>query len=234
MRRMIAIRYLGQFGLVLLLLPAASVGAGSFLVVNFGAHPSPEEAGLGELRSIGSMPIGRATCRTACFAALELQRYLRKLTGRADDFSIVDDDSPPQRRVDPGRRTGVQCGQPAVGCEALGINAATGYLGPEGYRLKTAAVNGRRVLIAGGGRIKDTLYGRANTAVPPRRPLVALGELHEEVPSVQRMVGDVDVTQRPAFATRGFLAWQDRGDREFLLWMAHNRQQVVCRAERSP
>nr|HPM84166.1 S-layer protein [Candidatus Anammoximicrobium sp.] len=180
------IRYLGQFGLVLLLLPAASVGAESFLVVNFGAHPSPEEAGLGEAQ-VNWLDADRTddTICTACFAALELQRYLRKLTGRADDFSIVDDDSPPSGELIlvGGPESNAASRQWAA---ALGINAQQlDALGPEGYRLKTAAVNGRRItLIAGGGRI-GTLYGAYDLLYRQGVRWFAPGELHEEVPSVQ-------------------------------------------------
>ena len=38
----------------------------------------------------------------------------------------------------------------------------------------------------------------------------------------------MDVTERPAFLTRGFLAWEDRGDPDFLLWMARNRMNYWC------
>jgi len=222
------IRCIGQLTVVLLVLPAASVRAESLLVVNLGAQPSAEAAGLGEAQ-VNWLDADRTddTVCTECFAALELQRYLRKLAGRTDGFSIVDDDSTPAGELilvgGPGSNAASRRWAAALGVDAQHLDA----LGPEGYRLKTATVDGRRLtLVAGGGRI-GTLYGAYDLLYRQGVRWFAPGELHEEVPSVERL-GDLDVAQRPAFATRGFLAWQDRGDREFLLWMARNRLNEWC------
>ncbi len=222
------IRCVKRLAVLLLVLPVPGVRAESFLVVNVGPHASAEVAGLGEAR-VNWLDADRTddTICTECYAALELQRYLRKLTGRAGDFSIIDDDSSPEGELilvgGPGSNAASQRWAGALGVDAHQLDE----LGPQGYRLKTATVDGRRVtLIAGGGRV-GTLYGAYDLLYRQGCRWFAPGELHEEVPSVQRL-GDVDVTERPAFATRGFLAWQDRGDREFLLWMARNRLNEWC------
>jgi hypothetical protein len=42
----------------------------------------------------------------------------------------------------------------------------------------------------------------------------------------------LDVTQQPDFLTRGFFAWENRGDPQFLLWMARNRMNFWCVEQR--
>jgi len=56
----------------------------------------------------------------------------------------------------------------------------------------------------------------------------APGELHEVVPDALEGIPDLDVTKQPHFLTRGFHAWEDRGNPEFLLWMARNRLDYWC------
>ena len=68
------------------------VSAETTVVVNLGPHASATDAGYGE-EDVDWLDVDRTddtTC-TQCFAALELQRYLRKMTGRSHDFAITDD-----------------------------------------------------------------------------------------------------------------------------------------------
>ena len=65
------------------------------IVVNFGPYSSAEVAAgtEAEVNWLDSDPADDTIC-TECFAAMELQHYLRKMTGRGRDFAIVDDDQP--------------------------------------------------------------------------------------------------------------------------------------------
>jgi hypothetical protein len=216
--------------LLALALPAAGRADGpTHIVVNFGPHPSAQIAGHSEAQVDWLDPdTTDDTVCTECFAALELQHYLRKITGRPEDFRIVDDDGPlPEGDLvlvgRPARQRGPASGAshwPSTPSDSPG-------LGPEGYHIKSALLDGRRVtLVAGGGRV-GTLYGVYDLLHRLGCRWFAPGEVHEELPHVDGL-SDLDVSQRPSFLARGFLAWEDRGSPEFLLWMARNRLNEWC------
>ena len=161
------------------------------------------------------------TC-TECFSAMELQRYLRRMTGRKDDFSLVDDDELPESGavivVGLASATGVRSL-----IDKLGIGAEQfAELGPQGYCIKSAVIDGRRLTLVAGQERVGTLYGAYDLLYRLGCRWFAPGDLHEEVPPLEA-IPDLDVTARPSFVSRGFLAWEDRGDEDFLLWMARNR-----------
>ncbi len=208
------------------------VRADTVIVVNFGPHPSAAVASRAEAKvNWLDAERGDDTVCTECFAAVELQRYLRKMTGRKDDFAIVDDEGAPEGEL-------ILVGGPASNAltrrlaSAIGVDAKQLVkLGREGYRIKTATADGRRVtLIAGGSRV-GTLYGSYDLLYRHGCRWFGPGEINEEVPRTE-WKADFDVTGRPAFGNRGFFAWQDRGDADFLLWMARNRMNYWC-AEQS-
>ncbi|NQT16752.1 MAG: DUF4838 domain-containing protein, partial [Planctomycetes bacterium] len=198
------------------------------VVVNLGPYASIEEAAHGE-GEVDWLDADTAddTIATECFAALELRRVMRKMTGRADDFVVVDDDKPCEGDL-------ILVGSPASNAESRRLSASLGVstddvaaLPPEGYRMRSAVVDGRRVtLIAGGGRV-GTLYAAYDLLYRLGCRWFAPGEASEQAPQVDR-VPDLDVTQRPSFLTRGFHAWEDRADDDFLIWMARNRLNYWC------
>lgn len=147
---------------------------------------------------------------THCFAAMELQRYLRRMTGLEADFAIA---------VAP----------PATGDVFLVGTSDHGekQLGPEGYRIESGRRGGRQLVsIAGGGRV-GTLYGVYDLLYRLGCRWFSPGEIGEEVPRID-VIPDINVVEQPSFITRGFLAWEDRGDPDFLLWMARNRMNYWC------
>ena len=222
---------LGKCGFSILaigLLGVTCEAAAAVIAASFGRFPSAEAAGQAEAE-IGwndSDPADGIAC-TQCFAALELQHYLRKMTGHGEDFAIVSDIAEAEGEL-------ILIGGPASNAISRRVAAALDVdaeklasLGPEGYRIKSGTVGRQHVLlIAGGGRV-GTLYGVYDVLHRLGCRWFAPGELHEEAPRIER-IGEFDVAERPAFITRGFLAWEKRGDREFLLWMARNRLNVWC------
>lgn len=64
----------------------------SSIVVDCGPFPSPQAAAVAE-EHVDWLDAGQAddNACTQCFAAAELQRYLRRMTGRAEDFSLLSD-----------------------------------------------------------------------------------------------------------------------------------------------
>lgn len=216
---------------IALWLPAAGAAAGTTIAVNFGPHPSAEAAARSEadVNWLDADTTDDTAC-TQCFAAVELQRCLRKMTGRGDDFPIIAADKAPDGDL-------ILVGGPATNAAAKARLAELEVkpenlkdLGPEAYIIKSTGVNAKRssVLLAGGGRV-GTLYAVYDLLYRLGCRWFAPGELHEEIPKLDldRWPG-LDVTERPAFLTRGFHAWEDRGDPDFLLWMARNRLNYWC------
>jgi hypothetical protein len=213
------------------------VSAETTIVVDIGTHASATDAGHGQ-DDVDWLDLDRTddTICTQCFAALELQRYLRKMTGRSHDFVIADDGQLPEGDA-------ILVGGPdsnAVSrelAEGLGVTAQSlSPLGSEGYRIKSATLAGKHItLVAGGGRV-GTLYGSYDLLYRNGARWFAPGEPHEVIPRITALT-DIDVVQRPDFAVRGFRArtW-DRPDPglDFFLWMARNRLNLWSLEESDP
>lgn len=194
------------------------------IVVDCGRFGSPEIAAAAdeEVDWLDADGSDDAAC-TQCFAAIELQRYLRQMTGREADFELVDDENAPDSCdvILVGRPTHAKTRALVGSLPGAGIDGLA-TLRPEAYRILSDCVQGRRLtLVAGAGRV-GTLYAAYDLLYRLGCRWFAPGELHEEIPAFDR-IPDLDVTQQPSFAARGFLAWENRGDRDFLLWMARNR-----------
>lgn len=198
------------------------------IVVNFGPYASPEAAALSEDKvNWLDADTGDDTVCSECFAAVELQSYLRKLTGRTTDFEIVDDDATTQGELilvgGPASNALARKLSPALGADATSLAA----LGPEDYRLKTGDADGRRItLIAGGSRV-GTLYGVYDLLHRLGCRWFGPDGFQEEIPQTQ-WEPDFDATEKPAFAIRGFHIYEKRGGPEFWLWMARNRLNYWC------
>ncbi len=169
------------------------------------------------------------TVCTECYAAIELQTCLRRLSAAGDPFPVVDDEWPVAGDV-------VLVGGPASNAAAAQFAPGLGIaledltaLGPQGYRIVSRQIGGRRVtLLAGGSRV-GTLYAAYDLLHRLGVRWHAPGPLHEEVPEQSlASLPDLDVTQVPAFQTRGFHAWENRGNPDFLVWMARNRLNLWC------
>ena len=207
------------------------------IVVNMGEYDSASAAANDEAHVDWCDADTRDdTICTECFAACELRHYLCKMAGldesQRDNFPIVDDDEPATGQL-------ILIGGPTSNgamkryARDVGVGAATlDGLGPEGFRIKTSEGGIPRLLvIAGGGRV-GTLYGAYALLQELGVRWYAPGSLHEEVPrrTLERLP-TLDITERPAFITRGFWAWEDRGNDAFVEWMARNRMNLWCDAQ---
>jgi len=208
--------------LALVACAAGSAAAEWTIVVDSGPFPTAQAA-AGVEEQVNWLDADRAddTACTQCFAAMELQRYLRRMIGRSNDFAVVG------HAQLPASGDLVLVGQPTAATrglfDALGVGAERlSTLGPEGYSLKSAVTKGRRVVVVAGAECVGTLYGAYDLLYRLGCRWFAPGNLGEDVPHVDA-IPDLDVTERPSFVTRGFLAWENRGDADFLLWMARNR-----------
>jgi hypothetical protein len=199
------------------------LAAAHMIVVNCGQFPSAAVAGEAEKQvNWDDADTADDTACTESFAALELQRCLRKMTGRADDFAVVKDDADSQGDLivvgGPKSNAVSRRLTPQLGLDASKLAA----LGPEGYCIKSGTVAGRRVwLIAGASRV-GTLYGVYDFLHRLGCRWFAPEAIHEELPHIEQIPA-IDATERPSFISRGFYAWEDRGTPAFLVWMARNR-----------
>lgn len=156
---------------------------------------------------------------THCFAAVELQRYLRRISRRHTDFVLLNS------RDD------------WVG-DALELNREHDpTLDPEGYRISTVVSQGRSrariVQVTGGSRV-GVLYGAYAFLRHLGVRWYAPGKVNEEIPyAALERLPVVNLLEAPTFRTRGFWAWEDRGNTEFFDWMARNQMNLWTDAERN-
>ncbi len=194
----------------------------TLIVVNRGEYKTAEEAANDEanVKWDDGDDADDIIC-TENFAALELQRYLRKLAGASgqDNYQIVDDH---EVMLDADHL--ILIGNPRTNkASALPLAEFDG-LGQEGYIVRTLK---DATHIGGQGRI-GTLYGVYRYLDWLGVRWLSPGEIGEEVPRSRQAKRSPDIREKPAFVTRGFHAWEDRGDPEFFDWMARNRMNYWC------
>jgi hypothetical protein len=201
------------------------------IVVNFGKYPSAREAAFDEANvNWTDEDLADDTVCTSSFAAVELQTYLRKMSGEDVAFSIFK----PEFLFEISDKTVIYLGTfDELGTNilaALGISGASAAeLGPEGYLLKTLKLSNRQILFVAAPSRMGVLYGVYDLLHRLGVRWYAPGQIHEEVPHrVLEPFPTFDLKERPGFSTRGFHAWENRADRDFLLWMARNRLNYWC------
>ena len=166
----------------------------------------------------------KRSAHTALYAARELRRYLCRLTN-----------------VDPGRREAFPISLGANGKQPRGIFLVD---------LSSASARGTAPAALARERLAERLPSAESFALVPDGPRLYLvgrdragllysvyhflemqgvrwyapGEAGEVVPAGGQITFPVaTVVEQPAFMTRGFFAWEPRGDAEFHAWMARNR-----------
>jgi dienelactone hydrolase len=214
-------------------LPLGSPGPAlnGVIAVDFGAYATAQQAAVDEAKINwnDADPTDDTVC-TASFAAVELQNYLRRLTGAREGWAIVKSAVFAPTPGQPAILISLIDKLPPVYKKALAITpAAAKNLGTEGYVLKTIRIHGFPVLvIAAPGRI-GLLYGAYGLLDKLGVRWYAPEKLHEVLPAIPLdALPAFDAAEAPRFLTRGFHAWENRGGRDFLLWMARNRLNYWC------
>ena len=221
--------------MLVVLAGALVASAGTLILVDPAPFPSVGAAAAAEAKVnwLDADTTDDAAC-TLCFAALELQRCLRRMSGRADDFAIVSSaglDTPAggerirltsMSRLTPDEQKSL--------ADLLGVAAGRlAALRPGGYCIKTVAIGGDRAMFVVGVDRVGTLYAAYDLLYRLGCRWFAPGEANEEIPDLKlTRLREADVMEEPAFLTRGFHAWEDRGNPDFLLWMARNRLNYWC------
>ncbi|MDH7568491.1 MAG: DUF4838 domain-containing protein [Armatimonadota bacterium] len=209
---------------------------GPAIVVHYAPYPSAAAAAEAEqqVQWHDADPRDETTC-TEAFAAVELRHHLLRLAGRthagAAPYPIVDDAAPPAGDL-------IVIGGPHTNAVTARYAARLGPLEPlgtEGYRVRTVDDGGRRLVFLAGGARVGTLYAVYDFLHRLGVRWHAPGDAHTEVPFAPlTRLPSMDVAEAPAFQTRGFWAWEDRGNRDFFLWMARNRMNFWCVEDKNP
>lgn len=212
---------------------AAQCGtAGIEIVVNPGDFGSVEKAATSEeqVNFWDGDPSDEDAC-TESFAAVELRSFLAATGAIGKDIRIGwRSDLPESGYV---FVLGSRRSNPLVGClDGAGGNKNE-LTTPESYRVRVATHDTRTVcVIEGKGRV-GTLYGVYDYLERIGMRFFGLGDKGTVYPPAPAglITDDLDVVENPAFLTRGFHAWEDRGNEEFFLWMARNRMNYWTSAD---
>ena len=190
----------------------SAAGAGEACVDWWDADPSDDDA-----------------C-TEGFAALELRRHLSRALALPES-AIALQRAPTLPPTGDVFVLGSRRSNPLIATLAGHARPQPGA-GPDGFRLRALRRGGRSVfLIEGDGRT-GTLYGVYAFLETLGVRFYGLGDTGITwPPTPPALPRRLDLVSRPAFLTRGFWAWEPRGDPEFFLWMARNRMNLWTAAE---
>jgi hypothetical protein len=174
----------------------------------------------------------RMSVATQAFAALELRHYLCKLTKANEQdakvFPIVALNRARDHKAiilsDLSQKPVRRAVSRAAGREKLASRLAAN----ESFAL---VPNGDSLLIIGADRV-GVLYGVYSLLQRLGMRWYSPGDMGEVVhTSTDLRLPAQSTVEVPKYGTRGFLAWEDRGDRDFYLWMARNRLNLWTIAE---
>ena len=170
---------------------------------------------------------------TECFSAVELRRFLIVCTGiSAANIQLAWTKELPKSGcvfVIGNRRS-----NPLVGSLPAKGDGSPALTTPESFRIRVVPRESASVcIIEGNGRI-GTLYGVYAYLERLGMRFFGLGEQGTVYPAGKVAIPDepLDLTENPAFATRGFYAWENRGNEELFLWMARNRMNFWTSAQK--
>ncbi len=212
------------------LLTHAATSAKISIVVDPGRFATAEKAAFAEAEVDwwDEATEDDAAC-TESYAAVELRNYLCKLTGRKPDdgnaFPIVSG-----RALPPG--DAIVVGRLADELFAAASAGNAPALGRDGFRIRKISRDGRNLLLIAGGSRIGTLYGVYGFLQKLGVRWFAPGESGESIPRISlARLPDLNESDKPSFYTRGFWAWENRGNDDFFDWMARNRLNLWNTAE---
>ncbi len=103
---------------------------------------------------------------------------------------------------------------------------------PDGFQVELEHRGGRRVVVIEGGDRAGTLHGAYELLEQLGVRFYGLGDTGTVVPArPASWPRRLSLRDQPAFTTRGFWAWEPRGNRDFLLWMGRNRMNLWTAAD---
>lgn len=192
------------------------------IVVNPGRFPSVEAAAKAEndVDWWNSDKMADANACTEAFAATELRHFLaRRLARPESDIQFATPGTLPARGD--VFLIGSATSNPLI--EPLHV-AAERPTAAESFQLAASSQNGRTITIIHGADRVGALYGVYAYVERLGVRFYGLGDRDTIVPtSAIQLPADFHAEEKPDYLTRGFFAWEDRGDETFFVWMARNR-----------
>ena len=166
---------------------------------------------------------------TECFAAVELKRFLPRCTDiDINDIDIAEPNKLPREGdvIILGSRETNRLIKGTSPHDSLTIDTQ------ESFRLLSEFQGNRTVIAIEGGGRTGVLYGAYALLEKLGVGFFGLGENGTVYPdSISLLPDSLDIVENPSFLTRGFHAWEDRGNEEFLLWMGRNRMNLWTAAD---
>lgn len=215
----------------------ANAGTPITIIANPGPFESIEAAAVAEEKVDwwDGDPADDHAC-TESFAAAELRRFLAKGIDIADGQLVLqspDGDLPESGIV---VILGTRSSNPMI--EKMAALASPPKVAPaseESFLIYSVEEGGRTVFIIEGADRIGCLYGAYEFLEQVGYRFFGLGDLGTVLPPKGTSLPDrIETAGAPAFQSRGFWAWEDRGSEEFLLWMARNRMNYWSAAQGNP
>ena len=202
------------------------------VLVNAGPFANVEEAAKSEEKvDWWDADLSDDRACTECFAALELSRFLTACIPISENDIILRSPDRLPRKGDVFL-VGSRQSNPLIASRDLpdGVRLNT----DESFRLQTVQENDRTITIIEGKDRVGTLYGVYAYLQQLGIRFYGLGEKGTVYPSKPSgLPRNLNIIENPSFLTRGFWAWEDRGNEEFFLWMARNRMNLWTAAEKN-
>ena len=202
------------------------------ILVNPGPFATVEEAAISEKKvDWWDADLSDDRACTECFAAMELEHFLVACTILTENQIIM---RSPDRLPSKGDviLVGSQLFNSLNGLRKLpeSIELKT----DESFRIKAIHDKNRTItIIEGKGRV-GTLYGVYCYLEHLGIRFFGLGKKGTVYPKkTAELPRNLNIIEDPSFFTRGFWAWEDRGNKEFFLWMARNRMNLWTAAEKN-
>lgn len=219
------------------LIPLVAAQTRITVVVNPGNLGSIETAAQGE-KQVDWWDADKSddSACTDCFAAIELRRFLQQAKWNQEtqiDLIPVSQGVPKEGAV---ILIGNSTSNPSMSQFKAGdATDPAKAANEEGYRIRSLVDGDRQItLIEGNDRI-GSLYGVYDYLEHLGFRFFGLGEQGTVIPAEPvNLPENLDIQSAPAFQSRGFWAWEDRGEEPFLLWMARNRMNYWTAAQSNP
>ena len=201
------------------------------VIANPGPFSGIEKAATSE-KNVNWWDAGLADDRacTESFAALELAHYLTCCTSLSGDEILLRSPGSLPKKGDVFL-VGSKQSNPLIA--SLDLPENDRLKTDESFRLRAFQDNNRTITIIEGKDRVGALYGVYAYLEQLGIHFYGLGEKGTVYPD--KPVGlpqSLNIIKNPSFLTRGFWAWEDRGNKDFFLWMAHNRMNLWTSAEK--
>jgi len=202
------------------------------IVANPGPFATVEDAAVGEAQV--DWWDDDSTDDNACtesFAATELRHFLAACTAFDEaDIRFAKPDRMPERGY--LILVGSRRSNPLVASLPVRSSSQVGLDAPESFRIRAFPDGDRTICVIEGADRVGTLYGVYAYLEHIGMRFFGLGEQGTVYPTESvELPKETDTVESPKFLTRGFWAWEDRGNEEFFLWMARNRMNFWTAAE---